>query len=242
MSSVSIRRRAALLVLAATASCGDVGRLTAPGPSEARIVAPANDPIIFVHGYNGSVFTFSTMVGRFRTDGWTSAELVNWSYDYRQSNVTTARQLGAKIDQVLAATGASRVDIVTHSMGALSARYYVRNVLPAGDRRVDAVVSLAGTNHGTASSFLCSSAACREMRPFSSFLINLNSIDETWGTPRYATWWSPCDEVIYPQRSATLAGATNTQTGCIRHSDLHQSAHVYAQVRDFVKQPLFALR
>jgi len=72
------------------------------------------------------------------------------------------------------------------------------------------------------------------MRPKSSFLTALNRKDETPGAPRYATYWSPCDEVINPQTSTPLKGATNSQTACLRHSDLHQNATVYAQVRDWV--------
>src|SRR5512133_2836241 len=221
------RRYAALAVLALLAACsGDIG-LTAPGRSDARFVAasppPPHYPIIFVHGYNASASTWSTMVGRFKADGYTDAELVNWSYDYKQSNATTASLIGSKVDSVLAATGAHHVDIITHSMGTLSARYYVRNLLLSVDTRVDAVVSLGGPNHGTTTAFGCTPISCSEMRPYSSFLTKLNSTDETWGTPRYATWWSPCDEVIYPQKSAKLSGgAINNQTACIRHSDLHE--------------------
>jgi triacylglycerol lipase len=78
------------------------------------------------------------------------------------------------------------------------------------------------------------------MVPGSSFLTALNAIDETWGTPRYATWWSPCDEVINPRDSALLSGAINTQTTCLQHSQLYQDATVYAQVRDWVNQPAAA--
>jgi len=127
------------------------------------------------------------------------------------------------------------VDIITHSMGTLSARYYVRNL--GGDGKVDALVSLGGANHGTNTAFFCVDTSCVEMRPGSSFLSNLNSIDETWGAPRYATWWSDCDEVINPHSSALLNGAINTQTACITHSALHEDAGVYQQVRDMVHTP-----
>jgi triacylglycerol lipase len=40
--------------------------------------------------------------------------------------------------------------------------------------------------------------------------------------------------VINPQTSTSLKGASNSQTVCMRHSDLHQNATVYAQVRDWV--------
>jgi len=191
-----------------------------------------HNPILFVHGYNGNSGTWTTMVSRFKADGWTDAELVNWSYNYRQSNATTAAQIAQKVDSILLVTGATKVDIITHSMGPLSARYYVRNL--GGDGKVDALVSLGGANHGTATANFCFDMSCVEMRPNSTFLTNLNSIDETWGTPRYATWWSNCDEVINPRSSALLTGATNTQTACISHSALHEDAGVYQQVRDMV--------
>jgi len=231
------RRYGALALLLFLAACNGDSLLSPTGAS--RVVVPqppANYPIIFVHGFNASAATWLTMVGRFKTDGYTDQELVNFSYDYRLSNATTAQTIARKVDSVLLATGAHHVDIITHSMGALSARYYVRNLLPIGDRRVDAVVNLGGTNHGTITAFGCTPISCTEMRPYSSFVTKLNATDETWGTPRYATWWSACDEVIYPQTSAKLSGAVNTQTACIKHSDLHENFTVYTQVRDLVKQ------
>jgi len=232
------RRYGALVALLFAAACSGDSLLTAPGAGRDVVPPPPppHYPILFVHGFNASAATWLTMVGRFKTDGYTDQELVNFSYDYRLSNATTAQTIAKKVDSVLLATGAHHVDIITHSMGALSARYYVRNLLPIGDRRVDAVVNLGGTNHGTITAFGCTPISCTEMRPYSSFVTKLNATDETWGTPRYATWWSACDEVIYPQTSAKLSGAVNTQTACIKHSDLHENFTVYTQVRDLVKQ------
>ncbi len=73
------------------------------------------------------------------------------------------------------------------------------------------------------------------MRQGSTFLKALNQGDETPGAVNYRTWWSPCDEVINPDSSVALSGATNTQTSCMTHSSLHENATVYAQVRDFVR-------
>ncbi|MFD4241002.1 hypothetical protein ACFWP3_05290 [Streptomyces sp. NPDC058525] len=50
------------------------------------------------------------------------------------------------------------------------------------------------------------------MRPGSRFLNALNAGDETPGTPRYATWGSPCDLVINPSSSVALSGALNSTT------------------------------
>ena len=196
-------------------------------------VASAHDPILFVHGWNSSSSTWNTMVSRFQADGWTTSELNNWSYDWHQSNATTAAQIQTKVDSILAATGAAKVDIISHSMGALSARYYIKNL--GGDQKVDDWVSLGGPNHGTSTANFCSDVSCVEMRPKSTFLTALNAGDETPGAVNYGTWSSPCDEVINPHSSVALTGATNTTTACLSHSALHEDATVYAQVRDFVK-------
>ena len=232
------RRYGALVALLFVAACNGDSLITPSGGNRDVVPPPPppHYPIVFVHGFNASAATWLTMVGRFKTDGYTDQELVNFSYDYRLSNATTAQTIAQKVDSVLLATGAHHVDIITHSMGALSARYFVRNLLPAGDRRVDAVVNRGGTTHGTITAFGCTPISCTEMRPYSTFVTKLNATDETWGTPRYATWWSACDEVIYPQTSAKLSGAVNTQTACLKHSDLHENYTVYTQVRDLVKQ------
>lgn len=220
------------VVLAAVALAGCSGDLLSPVRAR-RVSTLAHDPIIFVHGWHGTASTWTTMIGRFKADGWTDAELVNFTYNSDQSNATTASLLSAKIDSVLAATGATRVDIVSHSMGGLSTRYYSKNL--GGSGKIDAFVSLGGPNHGTQTAYACFTTACKEMYPGSTFLKSLNATDETPGTPRYATWWSPCDEVINPDSSVPLTGATNSQTACLTHSNLHEDATVYAQVRDWVR-------
>jgi triacylglycerol lipase len=172
------------------------------------------------------------MISNFKKDGWTDAQLANWSYNTSQSNATTAQQIRTKVDSILLATGATKVDVITHSMGGLSSRYYAKNL--GGDAKIDAWVSLGGPNHGTTTAYGCLQTSCVEMRPGSTFLNTLNATDETPGAPRYATWWSACDAVIEPDNSTPLVGATNTQTACLSHSDLYKDATTYAQVRGWV--------
>lgn len=220
------------LVLAAVLLAGCDRGLLSPEGGSANLAAPERHPILFVHGWNSSGTVWGTMISRFKADGWTDAQLANWSYNTSQSNATTAQQIQAKVDSILRATGATKVDVITHSMGGLSSRYYARNL--GGDTRIDAWVSLGGPNHGTTSAYGCAQTSCVEMRPGSKFLASLNSGDETPGAPRYATWWSTCDAVIDPDSSTPLSGAANTQTACLGHSDFLTDAATYAQVRDWV--------
>jgi triacylglycerol lipase len=207
---------------------------TTAAPTTTSTTAPASgrDPILFVHGWNSSGSVWTTMIGRFSADGYPSDRLYNWSYDTSQSNKTTAAQIGAKVDEIRAATGAAKVDIISHSMGGMSSRWYVKFV--GGDTKVDEWVSLGGPNHGTDTANFCFSTACTEMRPGSAFFGELNAGDESPGAVRYGTWWSPCDNVINPDSSVSVSGATNTQTACLGHSDLYNDATVYAQVKAFI--------
>ncbi|MGW1616215.1 esterase/lipase family protein [Streptomyces sp. NPDC002285] len=137
------------------------------------------------------------------------------SYDWRQSNATTAQQLAAEVDCLLAATGASKVDIVIHSMGGLSSRYYAKNL--RGTEKIDAWVSQVGPSHGTDWANGCGYTSSFERRLGSTFLTSLNPGDESPGTPRYGTWWSPCHTIINPESSVSLSGAMNTRTACLGH-------------------------
>jgi triacylglycerol lipase len=195
--------------------------------------AAAHDPILFVHGYLENESLWSTMIRNFETEGWTREELNNWRYNTRQSNVTTAREVERKVAEILTRTRAAKVDIVSHSMGGLNTRYYLKNL--RGTEKVDDWVSLGGPNHGTSVAELCSEASCVEMRPNSTFLRELNREDETPGAVSYGTWWSSCDEFINPDESVLLTGATNTEAGCVTHVGLTSNARVFEQVRTFVR-------
>lgn len=222
--------------------------LTVASLAAMLLVAPANaakpgggggggtlvrNPILFVHGWNSSSSTWNTFVSKFQADGWTSANLFNWSYNDAQSNKTTAQEILTRVDDIIAQTGASKVDIVSHSMGGLSSRWCVK--FTGCDGKIDAWVSLGGPNHGTDTANFCFDTSCYEMRIGSAFLTELNNGDETPGSvTRWRTWWSPCDTVINPDSSVSVSGATNTKTACLSHSDLHEDTTVYGQVRDFV--------
>ena len=194
-----------------------------------------HDPILFVHGYGGSSANWETMKQRFLDDGWQSVELYSYNYSFVSSNATTAAEIRDQVDDIISKTGATKVDIIAHSMGSISTRYYLKNL--GGSAKVDAWVSLAGPNHGTdaVENENCGFTPCREIVPGSAFLLALNGGDETPGLSRYGTWRSPCDTTINPDESVILAGATNTLTACIAHFNFLLDATVYQQVKAFVE-------
>ena len=205
-------------------------------PGSARDTSASHhDPILFVHGYTSNASAWDTMKSRFVADGWESNRLFAYTFSSTQSNATVAQAVAQRVNEIRAATGAAKVDIIAHSMGSLSSRYYLKNL--GGTAYVDEWVSLGGPNHGTTWAYGCFFfSPCNQMLPGSSFLNALNSGDETPGAVRYGTWRSPCDELVVPSSSTSLSGAVqNIQTSCMSHSSLRTDATVYGQVRNFVQ-------
>jgi triacylglycerol lipase len=113
---------------------------------------------------------------------------------------------------VLAQTGASKVDIVGHSQGGMMPRYYIRNL--GGAAKVDDLVGLAPSNHGTTSplapygdAYNC--RACAQQAAGSPFITALNAGDETPGDISYTQVETRNDEVVTPYTSAFLDSGTN---------------------------------
>jgi triacylglycerol lipase len=218
-----------LMAFAATAAVCVAGAAIAPASSLAQ------DPILFVHGWSESASLWNTMIARFEKDGYPKSYLSAYSYNTSQSNkVDAEKEVKSHVESLLKTTGATKVDIISHSMGSLNTRWYVKFL--GGESKVDDWVSLGGPNHGTETANACSfQVACQEMQIGSKFLSELNAGDETPGTVNYGTWWSPCDEIINPDESVILTGATNTKTACMSHTALTTDETVYKEVREFVK-------
>ncbi|WP_027659206.1 esterase/lipase family protein [Salinispora fenicalii] len=220
-------RRFVRTVIAATLVA--TAALVAPSAAQAAV----RNPVLFVHGLSSSASTWNTWINKFKADGYQSSELYTWSYDWKKSNATTGAKLVNKVQDILDETGATKVDLVAHSMGALSSRWYLKN--GGGTATVDDFVSVAGVNHGTDVSLFCFFyISCREMIRGSSFLDSLNSGDETPGNVNYATLRSTCDALINPDSSAKLDGAENISVGCKGHTDMNDDSSNYIIVRDFI--------
>lgn len=221
------------LILAALASVIVSIALFMPGGAPDTTAQVQSNPILFVHGYTSNASTWNTMISRFQADGYT--QLYAYTFSSTKSNALIAQDVAARVSQIKSATGASKVDIIAHSMGSLSTRYYLKNL--GGTAHVDDWVSIAGPNHGTTWAYACFFLSpCNQMIPGSSFLNQLNSGDETPGSVNYGTWRTSCDELVVPSSSTSLSGATNTlASGCLSHSGIKDDATTYQQIKAFIQ-------
>jgi triacylglycerol lipase len=74
-------------------------------PSAAREV---HDPVLLVHGFNGSGASWHTMEQRLRAAGYPVTSVDAISYDSAESNVAVARQIAGEVDAFVSLAGANR--------------------------------------------------------------------------------------------------------------------------------------
>jgi triacylglycerol lipase len=210
-------RRAALAVAAAalllTTAAPAGAATTAPGVSppgandwSCRPTAAHPEPVVLVHGTFGDMtVSWNTLSPALVRDGYCVFAL---DYGDRATGriEDSAQELATFVDRVLSATGAAKVDIVGHSQGGMMPRYYIKNL--GGDAKVDDLVGLSPSNHGTTNPFAPPLApicpACAQQAAGSSFLQQLNSGDETPGPVSYTNIATRYDEVVTPYTSAFL--------------------------------------
>ncbi|WP_435173367.1 esterase/lipase family protein [Actinacidiphila sp. bgisy145] len=192
-------------------------------------------PVVLVHG------TLENM-----NDNWGGASplLANngycvFAFNYGGSQATDdiqgtgpaedgAAKLSAFVDQVLAATGAGKVDLVGHSQGGMMPRYYLKYL--GGAAKTDKLIALSPSNNGTtldgitelgrqlglldpANQFVVgpACAACVEQEVGSDFLTALNSGGETVPGVTYTVITTTSDEVVTPYTNALLPAASNVR-------------------------------
>jgi len=210
---------AGLAAFTPTVASADVADLlpsvSPPGANDftCRPSAEHPAPVVLVHGtFEGAADNWLTMSPQLKDAGYCVFAL---EYGDRATGDIgeSAGQLARFVDAVLGATGARKVSLVGHSQGGMMPRYYIKFL--GGDTKVDDLVGLAPSNHGTTNpgAFVTGATvcvACDQQRAGSAFLEQLNAGDETPGRVTYSVVETRYDEVVTPYTSAFLAGDGNT--------------------------------
>ena len=167
-------------------------------------------PILLVHGYLCNRGLWWWLRRRLRARGYVVATI---NLEPPLAGIDRfAAQLGARIEALLAETGAETVILVTHSMGALAARAYLRR---HGAAHVARLVTLAAPHHGTRCARLSLGRNAREMEPSSEWLRTLNA--EPPASIPVAIVWSRDDEIVDPPDASRLANAREIVLNGIGH-------------------------
>ena len=186
-------------------------------------------PVILVHGLFGNQHdTWYTLAPLLANNGYCvftlnyGGSLLRFGPAFGVGPIeASAAQLSVFVESVLAATGAAKVDLVGHSLGATMPNYYIKNL--GGDAKVNDFVGLAPADDGTtldgidtlASQFgidklegvVC--PACAQLVQGSPFLVNLNAGGITRPGVRYTTIVTRYDKAVTPYTSGLLTAAAN---------------------------------
>lgn len=199
-------------------------------------------PIIFVHGVDGSSSNYDVMIARLIVDGWPEDYL--YAFDAADPkwgcNVDNAVAISQLVQEVMAETGHGRVDLVAHSMGSMSSRHYMKNL--GGHELVNTYVTLGGMHHGL--SFPCWSpqgwqCTWDELCGTRGFLTQLNSEPVTPGNAYWVSIYGTADDTV-PNDSSHLEGAENISIEGVEHSGtngLLEHEDAYLEVRRVLEYP-----
>jgi triacylglycerol esterase/lipase EstA (alpha/beta hydrolase family) len=229
----AVRPLAALLLAAAVGAVPTATAQASAAPSSGwndyscRPSAAHPRPVVLVHGtFGNSVDNWLALAPYLKDRGYCV-----FSLDYGQlSGVPvfyglgpidkSAEQLSAFVDQVLAATGAAKADLVGHSQGGMMPRYYLKFL--GGAAKVNALVGIAPDNHGTDLDGLTNllpyfpgaedllkagTPGLADQMVGSAFLTKLNAGGDTVPGVHYTVIATKYDEVATPWRNQYLSGS-----------------------------------
>jgi pimeloyl-ACP methyl ester carboxylesterase len=169
-------------------------------------------PVLLVHGYvcNRAVWALLARVLRASGD---CVHAASFEPVYGAIDLWVP-QLAACIDEVLAATGQERVVLVTHSMGGLAARAYLR---AHGGAKVARVITLGAPHHGSMHAHLGAGENARQMEPGSPWLTALAATERGGVTAPLVSIYSHHDNFVAPQTGATHPHARNVGLAGVGH-------------------------
>lgn len=187
-------------------------------------------PILLIPGYfcnRGCWLVFARLLRRLGVSNIYTIDPKPLTGDIRDF----AQQVAEKVDAILSATHAGRINLVGHSMGGLIARYYIDRL--GGAAKVGVCVTIGSPHHGTLLSRLAPGTNGKQMCPESEFLTDLNRLEHVNKGTRFVSIWSTFDNMCVPPTSSVLGGnAENISLDYMGHLTMICSPNVAKLVRD----------
>lgn len=183
---------------------------TASPPRWQAVQPPAKNPVLILPGFLMPEITYEPLKAALLREGHPEVTILQ-GWPWFASIPTYAAQAHREASAALARTGARRIELVCHSMGGLVGRYLIQRLGYAD--RVAHYVCFGTPHQGTLLGRVggwCARSA-EQMRPGSRFLKRLNAGQARPPGVTYVAMQAAIDEIVWPQTSALLAGARNTE-------------------------------
>jgi pimeloyl-ACP methyl ester carboxylesterase len=182
-------------------------------------------PVVFVHGLGGNRGAWWPLRLFLMMKGHRSL----YAFDHGEGAIEVhANRLNAFVDEVLATTKASHVDIVAHSLGGIISRCAIHRL--GLHRRVRTLVTMATSHQGTYAAHYANTPLTRPLRPDSALLRELNRAPADRYPVRFVSIWSDRDVYVVPAESMKHPRAENIFIPGISHSQYLVSPRVFQLV------------
>lgn len=189
-------------------------------------VEAAGTPILLVHGMVDNQSIFGYLRRSLRRRGFGRVVALNYSpltADVRLA----ADRLAEEVEFLVAETGYERIHVIGHSLGGLIARYYVTRL--GGDERIHTLVTMGTPHQGTYTAYAIPSHLCRQLRPGSDLMSELEAPAPGCRT-RFICYWSDLDQMIVPQSNAVLDHSDLSVRNVKMHGLGHMSLPISGRV------------
>ncbi len=181
-------------------------------------------PLLLIHGYMCNRGIWWWVAAKLRAVGLSVATI---NLEPPGGSIDAfAVQLHTRIEALCAEMHADQIILVTHSMGGLVARAYLRK---HGAARIAKLVTLASPHHGTWLAYYGLGENAHQMRPASAWI---QSLEQTELSVPTLSVWSPADNFIAPQDSSRLAAAREIIVPAVGHLTMLLSPRILAILLD----------
>jgi triacylglycerol lipase len=193
-------------------------------------------PVLLMHGIDDTAKELRPLAHRLRKGGWLNVELLEFTPNDASSGlVPLAHQVDRAARALAQKSGASEIDVVGFSMGALVTHYWLKRT-PARIK-VRRYVSISGPHHGTLTAYLRWNEGAAQMRPNSPFVQDLARDEGEWNGVEAYSFWTPMDLMIVPPSSSRLEGATERRFAVLAHPLMMYDRRVLAAVVEALQAP-----
>jgi pimeloyl-ACP methyl ester carboxylesterase len=187
--------------------------------------APSHAPILLIHGILCNAGVWHPFMRWLERRG--IAPLYTLSYGPPLASIELfAEQAAAKIDGILADTGARKVIVVAHSMGGLVMRAYLRRF---GGSKVARLVTIATPHEGSVLAWIAFGQSIAQLRPRNPWLTGLGT-PEGADVPPIVSLWSWHDSMVAPQTSSRVDFGENIEVAGVGHTALLRDPDVFERV------------
>jgi triacylglycerol esterase/lipase EstA (alpha/beta hydrolase family) len=196
-----------------------------------KSVSDARFPILFIHGWSSGSHAFMLIARYLKRKK--IKNLHTMTYRPVMADLEwLSQKVADRINEVLNATGAAKVNIIAHSLGGVLTRYAVKN-LYMGDK-VNLLISIGSPHCGSRVAALWPYGRnTLQLLYESDFMKDLADGGLTPGRVKYVSIYSAFDNFVIPQESANLGeGAINHKLSYHGHLRLLYSHKVNRLIRE----------